>query len=446
MKRWLHCIAALWLLLHLWTPLLAWAAPYPETEITYTVQPGDTLSALAARYGTSVEAIVAANELPNPDLILVGQRLRIPISTSAEEERTALLVHIVQPGETVSALAHRYGTTVAAIAQANELADPSRIRSGQRLWIPTTIPQPPKRLPEPFTALRVVPLTPKQGQTLTIHLEASRPLTLTGTFDGHALRWIIEDGGDRWRYWALAGVHALAVPGPHPLVVKARDLEGGEWTLSLDVMVQAGEFGTQRIVLPPTASKLLQPELLRRERERLAAIWAESGARPRWQGRFIAPVRPLWPITSRFGTRRTYNGVVSGYHTGVDYGAKRGTLVLAPAAGRAVLAEPLTVRGNAVILDHGAGVHTGYWHLSQILVKEGEEVAQGEPLGRVGNSGLSTGDHLHWELRIGDVAVDPLPWTQEAMPRASCPGCAVSQKEEDGDKGQASPGAGSPPG
>ena len=213
-------------------------------------------------------------------------------------------------------------------------------------------------------------------------------------------------------------MHALAKPGPHTLTVEATDAQGEEWTLSTEVGVQAGDFETERIVLPPAASKLLEPELLRRERERLAAVWAESAAQPLWQGRFLVPVRPFWPITSRFGTRRTYNsGLLSSSHAGVDYGAKQGALVLAPAAGRVVLAEPLTVRGKAVILDHGAGVHTGYWHLWQIFVKEGEKVEQGDPLGRVGNTGLSTGAHLHWELRVGDVAVDPLPWTQEVMPR-----------------------------
>lgn len=422
MKRWLHYTAALWLLLSLLTPSssLALAAP-PRQEIIHVVRPGDTLAVLAARYGSSVEAIVAVNELPNPDLIEVGQRLRIPSSVGGVEEgQVTSLVHVVQPGETVAALAARYATSVAAIARANRLANPSRIHSGERLLIPVIAPQLPVTLPGPITALSVLPLAPIQGQTLTIGVEASAPLTLTGTFEGHALRWVAEetDGGDAYRYWALAGVHALTEPGLHPLAVEALDAEGETWTLSSEVIVLAGDLETERVVLPPAVSKLLDPELLRRERERLAAVWAQSAAQPLWQKRFVAPVRPFWPITSRFGTRRAYNsGMVSSYHAGTDYAAKRGALVLAPAAGRVVLAEPLTVRGNAVILDHGAGVHSGYYHLWQVFVKEGDEVAQGDPLGRVGSTGLSTGDHLHWELRVGVVAVDPLQWTWEAIPQ-----------------------------
>ena len=78
-----------------------------------------------------------------------------------------------------------------------------------------------------------------------------------------------------------------------------------------------------------------------------------------------------------------------------------------------LLAEPLAVRGNAVILDHGRGVFSGYWHLSEMKVSVEMEVAAGDVLGLVGNTGLSTGAHLHWELRIGGVAVDPMQFLEE---------------------------------
>jgi murein DD-endopeptidase MepM/ murein hydrolase activator NlpD len=77
-----------------------------------------------------------------------------------------------------------------------------------------------------------------------------------------------------------------------------------------------------------------------------------------------------------------------------------------------VLAEPLFVRGNAVVLDHGRGVFTGYWHLQKLEVKAGDRVVAGQMLGEVGSTGLSTGPHLHWEMRVRGVAVDPLQWTE----------------------------------
>jgi murein DD-endopeptidase MepM/ murein hydrolase activator NlpD len=89
--------------------------------------------------------------------------------------------------------------------------------------------------------------------------------------------------------------------------------------------------------------------------------------------------------------------------------------VTAPADAIVALAEPLQVRGNAVILDHGRGVFTGYWHLSELRVTPGQRVAAGDLLGLVGNTGLSTGAHLHWELRIYGIAVDPMQFLAEPL-------------------------------
>jgi len=96
--------------------------------------------------------------------------------------------------------------------------------------------------------------------------------------------------------------------------------------------------------------------------------------------------------------------------------AAAGVPVYAPARGVVVLAEPLAVRGQAVILDHGWGVFSGFWHLSQIDVTVGQEVERGQPIGLVGNTGLSTGPHLHWEVQVRSVPVDPVQWTKESFP------------------------------
>jgi murein DD-endopeptidase MepM/ murein hydrolase activator NlpD len=122
-------------------------------------------------------------------------------------------------------------------------------------------------------------------------------------------------------------------------------------------------------------------------------------------------------ITSPFGTRRSYNdGPVSGFHGGTDFGAGTGTPIYAPAAGRVVLAEELIVRGNAVLIDHGIGVFSGYWHQSELAVREGQTVQPGDLIGYVGDTGLVTGAHLHWEMRVGGFAVDPIQWTEMAIP------------------------------
>ena len=89
--------------------------------------------------------------------------------------------------------------------------------------------------------------------------------------------------------------------------------------------------------------------------------------------------------------------------------------MVAAADGIVALAEPLDVRGVSVILDHGAGLFTGYWHLREVLVTPGASVQAGEPIGLVGTTGRSTGEHLHWELRIYSVAVDPMPFLTKPL-------------------------------
>ncbi|MCS6844486.1 MAG: LysM peptidoglycan-binding domain-containing protein [Caldilineales bacterium] len=112
------------------------AEPYAQGSV-HVVQAGETLSGIAARYGVSVQALMQANGIANPSLIYVGQRLTIPgRGGSAASNPGGSAVHVVKPGETLGAIAARYGVSVQALAQANGIANPSLIRSGQRLVIP----------------------------------------------------------------------------------------------------------------------------------------------------------------------------------------------------------------------------------------------------------------------------------------------------------------------
>ena len=129
------------------------------------------------------------------------------------------------------------------------------------------------------------------------------------------------------------------------------------------------------------------------------ATESDPGWSPR--SRFEIPLEGEYPHSDPFGSRRTYGGggAVTA-HAGEDFSAPPGTVVRAPAAGTVLLAEPLLVRGNAVILDHGSGVITGYWHMQKLDVQPGQHVEAGQALGEVGSTGLSTGAHLHWEFRV----------------------------------------------
>ena len=134
-----------------------------------------------------------------------------------------------------------------------------------------------------------------------------------------------------------------------------------------------------------------------------------------WQGQFTVPIRGTQ--TSPFAILRYYNGQASdSRHGGIDIAADQGTPAPASNRGRVILAEELKVRGHSVCLDHGLGVYTCYYHLSQIKVEKGQMVEKGQIIGLVGSEGVSTGPHLHWEMRVTGKAVDPLQWTQRSYP------------------------------
>lgn len=127
------------------------------------------------------------------------------------------------------------------------------------------------------------------------------------------------------------------------------------------------------------------------------AMWTES---------FINP-RPS-AITSRFGSGRMFNGTVASRHLGVDFSGAVGTPVRAANRGVVALVDDFYLAGNVVYIDHGAGVVTGYFHLSRALVAAGDTVEKGQQIGLVGATGRVTGPHLHWNARYGAVTVNPL--------------------------------------
>jgi murein DD-endopeptidase MepM/ murein hydrolase activator NlpD len=318
---------------------------------------------------------------------------------------------VVQSGETLSRIAQRYGTTVSALVATNALADPSLILVGQRLAISGPAASVP--LPVPFLSVELKPPSVTQGQTLLIEVRTDEPVDLAGSLDGSPLIFV----GERNVYWSLAGIGAIAPIGPYLLELTASDGTGKTTEVTKLVRIAAGDFATEHITLSPEKGKLLDPSLTRAESQRVSQIMGIFDPQRRWEGLFRVPLRGDLRVTSAFGTRRSYSGgPVTSYHGGIDYGAEAGTIVLAAGGGRVALAEELIVRGNTVIIDHGWGVYSGYYHLSDITVEAGQEVERSDAIGKVGSSGLSTGAHLHWEMRVDGAYVDPLQWTRQAFP------------------------------
>ncbi len=121
---------------------------------------------------------------------------------------------------------------------------------------------------------------------------------------------------------------------------------------------------------------------------------------------FIQPLNSK--ITSSFGKARVYNGTHKGYHSGTDFRARMGTPIIAANDARVALVKKRFYSGGTVLLDHGEGIYTCYFHMSAFKVREGQMVRQGDVLGLSGQSGRVTGPHLHFSARINAVQVDPL--------------------------------------
>ncbi|AXH12741.1 M23 family metallopeptidase [Halarcobacter bivalviorum] len=121
---------------------------------------------------------------------------------------------------------------------------------------------------------------------------------------------------------------------------------------------------------------------------------------------FIYPINSK--ITSDFGKKRVYNGTLKSYHSGTDFRAKNGTIIKAINNGKIVIAEDRFYAGKSIVIDHGQGIYSGYYHLSKKNFKVGDFVKKGDIIGLSGSTGRITGPHLHFSFRIHGILVDPL--------------------------------------
>jgi len=195
-----------------------------------------------------------------------------------------------------------------------------------------------------------------------------------------------------------------------PVEVQVEDAEGIIEGAIVWVPVARRRVPVERIRTSPEFSRPPDAALAARiaaERDRIRDVQQRTHERPRfWDLPFARPRGGR--ITSRFATRRVVNGVEGGRHFGTDLDGRSGDPVRAANAGLVALVGSFFYGGCLVYLDHGAGLVTGYLHLSDILVSEGDTVRAGQVIGRVGATGRVTGPHLHWLANYGGVSVDPL--------------------------------------
>jgi murein DD-endopeptidase MepM/ murein hydrolase activator NlpD len=451
--------------------LLVRAAPVSGQEDTenpiYIVQSGDTLTSIAIKFGISLTNLLEANFITDPNALNVGDRLIIP---GLEGIKGVLVLNTVPLGENLTGISRKHQLPLDIMTRLNRITSPAEVYAGVELILPeqeTEMLQAPilsvnqgqsllelaaaanlnpwlvketnrlagswdapygeslyAKTPEdgtstgtigPFiTELTVDPLPLIQGTTTTITVKTTQPVTLTGSLAEQTLHFFEVEQG---YYTAFAGISALHETGLSEISLKVSTPDGGIYEIQQMIFLSPGLFTNESVVGVDAAT--IDPEVIMREDETLSKLLVVTPVR-QWSGMFRWPVDEPCP-SSRFGNRRSYNsGQYFYYHTGLDFTVCAPNLnIYAPAPGTVVFSGPLEIKGNYTLIDHGWGIYTGYAHQSERFVNSGDRVEAGQLIGIIGNTGRSVGPHLHWEVWVNGIPVNPLDWTSKIYPPES---------------------------
>ena len=438
-----------------------------QDEPYYIVQEGDTLWQIAARFGVTVEDLQQANNISDPGQVVIGVRLVIPGLSGINGRLNTITISY---GETLRSLSRRYSISASSLARLNRLVSPAELYGGRTLIVPVIESQEssfagraslasgqsllelavlrgedpwslalennlsgtwsgspidvlriadlsqgdaPTGLPGAITKVDVDPLQMVQGGTTVVKLFAPAGITLRGSLAERNLNFFPQNYG----YVALQGIHALTSPGLYPLTLEGELSNGERFAFSQSVLIQDANFPFDPSLEVDPAT--LDPTVTEPESELWASLAAPVTPEKMWNGLFASPVpadfKDCW--TSLFGNRRSYNsGAYDFFHSGLDFCGRVGTELYAVAPGKVVYTDMLIVRGGVVVIDHGWGIYTAYDHLSEILVQRSDTVQSRQLIGLGGDTGRTTGPHLHWEVWVGGVQVNPVDWLSKSFP------------------------------
>jgi murein DD-endopeptidase MepM/ murein hydrolase activator NlpD len=430
----------------------------------YVVQPGDTLNDIAGRFGVSTEDLISVNQITNPDILSAGTQLLIP---GLPDIQGILTTQAVPLGMDLEGLILLSGIEPDTFISLNRITSPNELYAGAQIillenetselgflgvlktndsWLematskginawtlalsndklssqstlPGTLVLAPSNLITSHTSpisdqielINLSPLPLVQGNTAVLKIETKQPATFSGSLNAMPLHFFQDPSGF---YYALQGIHAMATPGLTQITINGTFDSGEVFSFSQMLLIKEGYFAEDPPLEVDPAT--IDPANTKPEEDMVRVTTSGLTAERYWSGMFLLPVDEPWCIKSWYGNRRSYNsGPYDFFHTGVDYGVCATFNIYSAADGVVVFAGPLTVRGNTTYIDHGQGVYTGYFHQKEIQVKTGDKVTAGQLIGQIGSTGRVTGPHLHWEVWVNGIQVEPLDWLETAYP------------------------------
>jgi murein DD-endopeptidase MepM/ murein hydrolase activator NlpD len=248
----------------------------------------------------------------------------------------------------------------------------------------------------------------KQGQVLVVKVKGEEQATeVKGTFLSRTIPFFPEfRPGESRGYIGLLGIDMQDDPGTYELTVEVKQGEQAKH-LSYNILVVKEKFAVEHLTLPKEKVDLDEKAVARWKAEQQVVLQAlaENSRLRLWHSNFVEPVNGK--RTGIFGSVRIMNGKPRNPHNGEDIGAPMGTDVLASNDGVVRLTVDHVFSGKGVFVDHGLGFYTMYFHLSEVLVKDGDLVTAGQIIGKVGATGRATGSHLHWGVKLNGARVNP---------------------------------------
>jgi murein DD-endopeptidase MepM/ murein hydrolase activator NlpD len=250
------------------------------------------------------------------------------------------------------------------------------------------------------------PLEAFQGELVEVAVGGAELLEVHGRIGHERIYFQSSQPGV---YSALLGVDVEAKPATVKLVLTATSAGGEQRQNQIPLKIKAKTFHKESFKVPPSFDQMTPETLaeIRREQAAFARVFANTAAERFWSLPFVRPV-PQEASASSFGSRRIINGVPRAPHAGTDLSAPAGTEVVATNHGQVVLVGDYFFAGGSVVIDHGGGLYSMYFHLSEFKVEEGAMVRRGDVVALSGGTGRVTGPHLHWGLRLNNSRVDPL--------------------------------------